>query len=87
MSDGNGKRVDPMVRWIDEENRKQHFRGIVHGLTDTCWDTCMPDRSAAKLDEKSETCLKNCVNRLFDASEFLLQIGRHTIDAVQDKER
>jgi import inner membrane translocase subunit TIM8 len=38
---------------------------VVHELNEKCWDTCM-DKPSTKLDSRTETCLKNCVDRFLD---------------------
>ncbi|RVE50435.1 hypothetical protein evm_004972 [Chilo suppressalis] len=43
---------------------------LVHGLTDTCWDTCM-GRPSMRLDSKTEVCIMNCVERFIDATTFI----------------
>jgi len=68
-----GKNVDPeLVHFIETEAQRQQFQTLVHVLTDSCWDVCLPDKLGAKLDGKAETCLTNCVNRFIDASNFIV---------------
>lgn len=69
------KKVDPqLLSFIQEETNRQKFAGMVHVLTDQCWDVCLGnDRPAAKMDSRQQTCLNNCVNRFVDASTFLMQ--------------
>ncbi|EPB79577.1 Tim10/DDP family zinc finger [Ancylostoma ceylanicum] len=47
---------------------------LVHTLTGRCWDVCFADyRPPSKLDGKTATCLQNCVNRMIDASNFMVE--------------
>ncbi|KAG7309194.1 hypothetical protein JYU34_005121 [Plutella xylostella] len=46
------------------------FQVLVHGLTDTCWETCM-GRPTARLEPKTEACMMNCVERFIDATTFI----------------
>ncbi|CAH1636020.1 unnamed protein product [Spodoptera littoralis] len=58
----------------DRQAHFLHFYNIsyvlVHGLTDTCWDTCM-GRPTNRLDSKTEVCIMNCVERFIDATTFI----------------
>ncbi|KJH53118.1 Tim10/DDP family zinc finger [Dictyocaulus viviparus] len=46
----------------------------VHTLTGRCWDVCFADyRPPSKLDGKTTTCIQNCVNRMVDASNFMVE--------------
>ncbi|CAH2054563.1 unnamed protein product, partial [Iphiclides podalirius] len=63
--------VDPQIEdFILSETQKQRFQVLVHGLTDTCWETCMGSPST-RLDSKTETCIMNCVERFIDATTFI----------------
>ncbi|KAI8437647.1 hypothetical protein MSG28_011898 [Choristoneura fumiferana] len=56
--------VDPQLEdFILAETQKQRFQVLVHGLTDTCWDTCM-GRPSTRMDSKTEVCIMNCVERI-----------------------
>ena len=45
----------------------------VNKLTETCWDKCVSDKPASRLDGRTETCLTNCVDRFLDASLSIAQ--------------
>lgn len=63
--------VDPQLQeFILTETQKQRFQVLVHGLTDTCWETCM-GKPYSKLDSKTENCIMNCVERFIDATTFI----------------
>lgn len=63
--------VDPQIEdFIRTETQKQRFQVLVHGLTDTCWDSCM-GRPSIRLDSKTEVCIMNCVERFIDATTFV----------------
>ncbi|CAF4842189.1 unnamed protein product [Pieris macdunnoughi] len=69
MSDSEG--VDPQLQdFILTETQKQRFQVLVHGLTDTCWDTCM-GKPLNRLDYRTEVCIMNCVERFIDATTFI----------------
>lgn len=56
--------------FIETETRKQQFQGLVHSLTDICWENCV-DRPGPRLDPKIEKCLMNCVERFIDTTNFI----------------
>ncbi|CAK1593841.1 unnamed protein product [Parnassius mnemosyne] len=63
--------LDPQFEdFVLAETQKQRFQVLVHGLTDTCWETCM-GRPSNRLDSKTETCITNCVERFIDATTFI----------------
>lgn len=65
------EQVDPQLQdFVLAETQKQRFQVLVHGLTDTCWDTCM-GRPSTKLDTKTEVCIMNCVERFIDTTTFV----------------
>ncbi|GFO47490.1 mitochondrial import inner membrane translocase subunit tim8 a [Plakobranchus ocellatus] len=68
----NAALQDPGVqRFVNQETQKQRFHGLVHEMTDRCWDTCMGNPST-KLDSKTENCIRNCVDRFLDTSNFVV---------------
>uniref|UniRef100_A0A914NY77 Mitochondrial import inner membrane translocase subunit n=2 Tax=Panagrolaimus TaxID=55784 RepID=A0A914NY77_9BILA len=59
---------------LQAESQRQKFAEQVHTLTNRCWDVCFTDyRPPSKLDSKTQTCLSNCVNRMVDASNFMVE--------------
>ncbi|GFS17657.1 mitochondrial import inner membrane translocase subunit Tim8 A [Elysia marginata] len=63
---------DPYVRrFVNQETQKQRFHGLIHEMTDRCWEACMGNPST-KLDSKTENCIKNCVDRFLDTSNFVV---------------
>ncbi|XP_053329675.1 mitochondrial import inner membrane translocase subunit Tim8 A [Spea bombifrons] len=63
---------DPeLQRFIEAETQKQRFQGLVHQLTELCWEKCM-EKPGPKLDTRSESCFVNCVERFIDANQFIL---------------
>ncbi|CAK1545691.1 unnamed protein product [Leptosia nina] len=67
----NTESVDPQLQdFILSETQKQRFQVLVHGLTDTCWETCM-GRPSNRLDSKTEVCIMNCVERFIDVTTFI----------------
>jgi len=64
--------VDPALQeFIAIETQKQRFQGLVHGLTDQCWDLCV-EKPSSRLDSRAESCLSNCVERFIDTSNFVV---------------
>ncbi|KAK0416702.1 hypothetical protein QR680_012639 [Steinernema hermaphroditum] len=84
---GNGAfEMDPQlqnfVHQLQAETQKQKFAEQVHTLTNRCWDVCIGDsRLGNKIDGRTQTCLQNCVNRMIDASNFMVEhlqkMGHH----------
>lgn len=63
---------DPDIQFfVNRETQKQRFQGIVHEMTARCWDTCMGNPSN-KLDSKTESCIRNCVERFLDTSNYVV---------------
>nr|CAD7428407.1 unnamed protein product [Timema monikensis] len=71
VSNSNIKSDPQLQQFIEIETQKQKFQFLVHGLTDICWELCI-DKPSSRLDNKSEHCLKNCVERFIDCSNFVL---------------
>ena len=68
----NPEQLDPEIqRMLAVESQQAKFMRDVHRFTDICWDRCI-DKPGNKLDGKNETCLKNCVERFIDTSQFIL---------------
>ncbi|RCN45281.1 tetratricopeptide repeat protein [Ancylostoma caninum] len=62
------------LQQLQSETQRQKFTEQVHTLTGRCWDVCFADyRPPSKLDGKTATCLQNCVNRMIDASNFMVE--------------
>lgn len=63
---------DPfMQRFVEQETQKQRFQGLIHEMTGRCWDNCMGYPSN-KIDSKTESCIRNCVDRFLDTSNFVV---------------
>ncbi|GMS88887.1 hypothetical protein PENTCL1PPCAC_11062, partial [Pristionchus entomophagus] len=59
---------------LQTETQRQKFTEQVHTLTSRCWEVCIGDsRPPSKLDGKTSTCMQNCVNRMIDASNFMVE--------------
>nr|CAD7197222.1 unnamed protein product [Timema douglasi]CAD7401356.1 unnamed protein product [Timema poppensis] len=71
VSNPNIKSDPQLQQFIEIETQKQKFQFLVHGLTDICWELCI-DKPGSRLDNKSEHCLNNCVERFIDCSNFVL---------------
>lgn len=68
----NPEGLDPeMQRMLTAESQQAKFMRDVHKFTDICWERCM-DKPGAKLDSKNETCLKNCLERFIETSQFIM---------------
>lgn len=63
---------DPRLqRFMDAEAQKQKFQGLVHSLHEKCWDMCV-DKPGQKIDSRTEGCLRNCVERFIDTTNFVV---------------
>jgi len=65
-----------LQQFIQQETERQRFQKVIHELNEKCWDTCIEPQGkpSNRLDGKSESCLRNCVDRFIDAN--LLVTGR-----------
>ena len=65
---------DPeLSRFIQVETQKQKFQQLVFALTDTCWETCIEGSTMRpRFDNKTESCLVNCVERYIDTTNFIV---------------
>ncbi|CAD5217905.1 unnamed protein product [Bursaphelenchus xylophilus] len=62
-----------LVQQLQAESQRQKFTEQVSTLTSRCWDICFNDsRPPAKMDGKHSGCLANCVDRMLDASQFMV---------------
>ncbi|XP_034247534.1 mitochondrial import inner membrane translocase subunit Tim8 A-like [Thrips palmi] len=58
---------DDFVRQVEQMSR---FQEQTHKLTSKCWDLCV-EKPETRLGSRSETCLKNCVERFIDINNFI----------------
>ena len=64
--------MDPeLQRMLAMETQQAKFMRDVHRFTDICWERCI-DKPGNKLESKNETCLKNCLERFIDTSNFVI---------------
>nr|XP_056716221.1 mitochondrial import inner membrane translocase subunit Tim8 B [Euleptes europaea] len=56
-----------LQRLVAAEEQRARFTAQVHNFMEVCWDKCV-DKTGAKLDSRTETCLANCVNRFIDTT-------------------
>uniref|UniRef100_A0AC34R0M0 Mitochondrial import inner membrane translocase subunit n=1 Tax=Panagrolaimus sp. JU765 TaxID=591449 RepID=A0AC34R0M0_9BILA len=72
--DSTDPNLNRFIHQLQAETQRQKFAEQVHTLTNRCWDVCFTDyRPPSKLDSKTQTCLSNCVNRMVDASNFMVE--------------
>ncbi|ESP02737.1 hypothetical protein LOTGIDRAFT_60038, partial [Lottia gigantea] len=63
---------DPKVqRFIQEVGEQQKLQQAIHQVNDLCFNLCI-DKPGQRLDSRSESCLKNCVDRFIDTSNFIV---------------
>merc|ERR1712126_649950 len=56
-------------QFIQQQSIQQQLRGVVHELTDKCWEVCMKDsKPGPKLEYKTQDCMRSCVDRFMDAN-------------------
>ena len=71
--------MDPEIaRFLQIEQQKARFQANVHQFTGVCWSKCV-DKPGPRLDPKTETCLKNCVERFLDTTNFIV----NRLDSLQ----
>uniref|UniRef100_A0A915CQZ2 Mitochondrial import inner membrane translocase subunit n=1 Tax=Ditylenchus dipsaci TaxID=166011 RepID=A0A915CQZ2_9BILA len=62
------------VQQVQAESQRVKLQEQVQMLAGRCWDVCLTDsRPPNKMDSKTQTCLVNCVNRMIDASAFMVE--------------
>ncbi|KAI1721346.1 tim10/DDP family zinc finger domain-containing protein [Ditylenchus destructor] len=62
------------IQQVQAESQKVKLQEQIQLLADRCWDVCFTDaRPPSKMDGKTQTCLSNCVNRMIDASTFMVE--------------
>ncbi|XP_003740259.1 mitochondrial import inner membrane translocase subunit Tim8 [Galendromus occidentalis] len=64
LQEGGDRELEERLR---VEQQKAQLQARIHSLTDMCWDKCM-DKPSTRLDDRTETCLTNCVERFLDTS-------------------
>ena len=62
-----------MQQFIQAETAKSQFQNVIHDLNEKCWDTCVEGKPSNRLDGKTESCIKNCVERFIDTNMVVLQ--------------
>jgi import inner membrane translocase subunit TIM8 len=61
-----------LQQFIQNETEKQKLLNLVHELNKKCWDTCV-DKPSSKMDSRTESCLRNCVDRFIDTNLLVTQ--------------
>ncbi|XP_062584980.1 mitochondrial import inner membrane translocase subunit Tim8 A-like [Saccostrea cucullata] len=62
---------DPvMQQFIKGEQQRQKFQATVQQLTEECFDYCVTS-PGNKLGSSAEQCIKNCVDRFIDTTNFV----------------
>lgn len=54
------------------EKQKAQVNAQIHEFNDICWEKCI-GKPGSKLDNSTETCLSNCVDRFIDTSLLVTQ--------------
>ncbi|XP_023346758.1 mitochondrial import inner membrane translocase subunit Tim8 A-like [Eurytemora carolleeae] len=62
-----------LQNFIQQETEKQRFQTVLHEITEKCWDTCFDMKPSTRVESKTETCLKNCVERFIDTNVLITQ--------------
>jgi import inner membrane translocase subunit TIM8 len=66
--------VDPKLQqFIQAETERQRFQNVIHEINERCWDVCMDGKPSSRLDGRTESCLKNCVERFIDTNVIVTQ--------------
>jgi len=60
--------------FLQGESQKAQVQKQIHDLTEMCFKKCITGSvSSGKLAGKEESCMTNCVNRLFDSNLVILK--------------
>ena len=59
------------VQALMQMNERIKINETLQMLTGRCWDLCMGYPSS-KLDSRTENCVKNCVQRFLDSSNYVV---------------
>ncbi|KIW70978.1 hypothetical protein PV04_03204 [Phialophora macrospora] len=60
--------------FLQGETQKAQVQKQIHELTEMCFKKCITGSiSSGKLAGKEESCMTNCVNRLFDSNLVILK--------------
>ncbi|KAJ9603800.1 Mitochondrial import inner membrane translocase subunit tim8 [Cladophialophora chaetospira] len=60
--------------FLQGESQKAQVQKQIHELTEMCFKKCITGSiSSGKLTGKEESCMTNCVNRLFDSNLVILK--------------
>ncbi|KIW97236.1 uncharacterized protein Z519_02628 [Cladophialophora bantiana CBS 173.52] len=60
--------------FLQSESQKAQVQKQIHELTEMCFKKCITGSiSSGKLSSKEESCMANCVNRLFDSNMVILK--------------
>lgn len=70
--------------FIREVEQMSRFQAQTHKLTSKCWDLCVDNPETTRLSSRSETCLKNCVERFIDINNFIT--NRFAIDSLVERQ-
>ncbi|KAI6217211.1 Mitochondrial import inner membrane translocase subunit [Aphelenchoides besseyi] len=74
MSSYESESGNRLIQQLQMESQRQKFSEQVSTLTSRCFDICFTDsRPPSKMDHKHQTCIANCVDRMLDASEFMVE--------------
>ena len=71
-SNPGGQAVDyELQQFVQVEESKARFQGMAKQFTNICWEKCI-DKPSSKFDSRTESCLKNCVERYLDTTNFIV---------------
>ncbi|XP_045203206.2 mitochondrial import inner membrane translocase subunit Tim8 A-like [Mercenaria mercenaria] len=59
-----------LQQFLSVESQKVQTRAHIELLTEKCWDKCVGYPSN-KLDSKTENCVRDCVSRYVDSSNYV----------------
>ena len=55
---------------VQQLSQSHKFSQVINSLTDQCWDICISNPGHS-LDNKTQRCLTNCVERFLDTARFV----------------
>ncbi|XP_022232308.1 mitochondrial import inner membrane translocase subunit Tim8-like [Drosophila obscura] len=57
--------------FLELEKQKAQVNAQLHEFNEICWEKCIMGKPSTKLDQATERCLSNCVDRFIDTSVLI----------------
>ncbi|XP_002132728.1 mitochondrial import inner membrane translocase subunit Tim8-like [Drosophila pseudoobscura] len=59
-----------MEEFMQLERQKAEVTALLHEFNEICWEKCI-GKPSSKLDQATQVCLSNCVDRFIDTSVLI----------------